>query len=177
MARQPKSSKKKPATSIKKISKSSISGATTTTKKHNTGTRKLSKASEKKYQFFLAQAADLTKSAVTGTADTSTFSSVTALNTANTNSNDKHNSFPDYVVQLQLATLDHEARVVELRHVVGLRRLARANFLHLFENEVVNSSYEALALRANEYLSKLGTHGDEQVKEIGKIHDKLLGLC
>lgn len=179
MARQAKSSTKKSVTSTKKYSKTPGSGVTanttttTATKKHNTGTRKLSKASEKKYHFFLAQAADLTKSFVTSTADTFNSPSITVLKT---NSNE-NSSFPDYVVQLQLAMLDHEARAGELRHVVGLRRLARANFLRLFESDVVNSSYEALALRANEYLAKLGTHGDEQVEEIGKIHDKILGLC
>lgn len=186
VARQNKSSTvKKSDAQTKRNSKSpaiiSTSATTVVVQKKGVGTHKLLPASNRKYQVFLAQAAAIANSAAAAAA-TATAASISAITDASNqtaylvNEKNKHNSSPDYILQLQLTVLEHEARAVELRHAVGLRRLARANHLRAFENEVVSAGYDSLARRAHEYLAKLEAHGDGQIEEIGKVHNKLLGL-
>lgn len=186
VARQNKpSTVKKSDAQTKRNSKSpaiiSTSATTVVLQKKGVGTHKLLPASNRKYQVFLAQAAAIANSAAAAAA-TATAASISAITDASdqtaylVNEKNKHNSGPDYILQLQLTVLEHEARAVELRHAVGLRRLARANHLRAFENEVVSAGYDSLARRAHEYLAKLEAHGDGQIEEIGKVHNKLLGL-
>ena len=186
VARQNKpSTVKKSDAQTKRNSKSpaiiSTSATTVVVQKKGVGTHKLLPASNRKYQVFLAQAAAIANSAAAAAA-TATAASISAITDASNqtaylvNEKNKHNSSPDYILQLQLTVLEHEARAVELRHAVGLRRLARANHLRAFENEVVSAGYNSLARRAHEYLAKLEAHGDGQIEEIGKVHNKLLGL-
>lgn len=159
----------------------STSATAVVVQKKGVGTHKLLPASNRKYQVFLAQAAAIANSAAAAAA-IATAASISAITDASNqtaylvNEKNKHNSSPDYILQLQLTVLEHEARAVELRHAVGLRRLARANHLRAFENEVVSAGYDSLARRAHEYLAKLEAHGDGQIEEIGKVHNKLLGL-
>lgn len=188
VARQNKpSTVKKSDAQTKRNSKSpaiiSTSATTVVVQKKGVGTHKLLPASNRKYQVFLAQAAAIANSAAAvAAAATATAASISAITNASNqtaylvNEKNKHNSSPDYILQLQLTVLEHEARAVELRHAVGLRRLARANHLRAFENEVVSAGYDSLARRAHEYLAKLEAHGDGQIEEIGKVHNKLLGL-
>jgi hypothetical protein len=157
---------------------STATSAASFAQKNGVGTHKLLPASNQKYQAFLAQTTALANSAAVAAAATS-ISSVLDISdqSANpANGTGKHNGSSDYILQLQLTVLEHEARAAELRHAVGLRRLARANSLREFENDVVTAGYDALARRAHEYLAKLEAHGDGQIEEIGKVHDKLTGL-
>lgn len=186
VARQNKpSTVKKSDAQTKRNSKSpaiiSTSATTVFVQKKGVGTHKLLPASNRKYQVFLAQAVAIANLAAAATT-TATAASISAITNASNQTaylvseKNKHNSISDYILQLQLTVLEHEARAVELRHAVGLRRLARANHLRAFENEVVSAGYDSLARRTHEYLAKLEAHGDGQIEEIGKVHNKLLGL-
>ncbi|KAF5098189.1 hypothetical protein D0Z00_002137 [Geotrichum galactomycetum] len=176
---------KKSGAQTKKNSKSSATisnaAAVDDAQKNGVGTHKLSPASNRKYQAFLAQAAALANSAAAAAAASAATSISTASQISDQSANpagekDKRNSISDYTLQLQLTVLEHEARTVELRHAVGLRRLARANCLREFENEVVTAGYDALARHTHEYLAKLEAHGDGQIEEIEKIHNKFMSL-